>query len=64
MSTINTELNKKLLEGLSLGHKSAYESKYNPKLLQTVPRSLNRDTLTIKTPFYGYDLWHLSLIHI
>jgi len=59
MSTINTELNKKLLEGLSLGHKSAYETKYNPKLLQTVPRSLNRDTLTIKTPFYGYDLWHM-----
>lgn len=50
---------KELLSGLSLGHKTAYESIYNPKLLQAVPRSLNRDTLDIKTPFFGYDLWHM-----
>jgi 7-cyano-7-deazaguanine reductase len=50
---------KELLSGLSLGHKTNYESQYNPKLLQVVPRSLNRDTLDIKTNFYGYDLWHM-----
>lgn len=50
---------KELLAGLELGKKSQYETSYNPKLLQPVPRSLNRDTLVINTPFYGYDLWHM-----
>lgn len=50
-----SELQKKL----HLGQKSKYISVYTPSLLQTVPRSLNRSTLNIITPFYGYDLWHL-----
>lgn len=59
MSIINIQTNEKLLNSLALGHKTTYESIYNPKLLQVVPRSLNRDTLDIKTQFYGFDLWHM-----
>lgn len=50
---------KELLANLELGKKSKYETKYNPNLLQIVPRSLNRDTLDIKTQFYGFDVWHM-----
>ena len=50
---------KELLANLELGKKSKYETKYNPNLLQIVPRSLNRDTLEIKTQFYGFDVWHM-----
>ncbi len=32
---------------------------YNPALLCPIPRSLNRNTLDIRVPFHGYDLWHL-----
>ena len=45
-------------KNLVLGKKTAYETHYNAGLLQTVPRSLNRDTLDIRTPFFGYDVWH------
>lgn len=31
---------------------------YNPGLLCPVSRALNRDTLDIRIPFAGYDLWH------
>ncbi|MBO6009069.1 MAG: NADPH-dependent 7-cyano-7-deazaguanine reductase QueF [Ruminobacter sp.] len=47
-----------LSKNLVLGKKTAYETRYNADLLQTVPRSLNRNTLNISTPFYGYDVWH------
>ena len=50
---------KELLANLELGKKSKYETKYNPNLLQIVPRSLNRDTLEIETQFYGFDVWHM-----
>jgi 7-cyano-7-deazaguanine reductase len=47
------------LDELTLGKQTAYETKYNPKLLQPVPRSLNRDDLNLgdTLPFYGHDLW-------
>lgn len=47
------------LDELTLGKETAYETKYNPKLLQGVPRSLNRDDLNLpeQLPFYGNDLW-------
>lgn len=47
-----------LSKNLVLGKKTSYETRYNADLLQTVPRSLNRNTLSISTPFYGYDVWH------
>ncbi|MBU2917698.1 NADPH-dependent 7-cyano-7-deazaguanine reductase QueF [Psychrosphaera sp. F3M07] len=47
------------LDELTLGKQTAYETKYNPNLLQPVPRSLNRDDLNLSDPlpFYGHDLW-------
>jgi 7-cyano-7-deazaguanine reductase len=47
------------LDELTLGKQTAYETKYNPTLLQPVPRSLNRDDLNLgdTLPFYGHDLW-------
>lgn len=47
------------LEGLTLGKQTSYDSQYNPKLLQGVPRSLNRDDLNLNgpLPFKGVDLW-------
>ncbi|MFI3256431.1 MAG: NADPH-dependent 7-cyano-7-deazaguanine reductase QueF [Psittacicella sp.] len=54
--------NKKLSQ-LELGKKSKYETSYNPRLLQGVPRSLNRDQIGLKDkakiPFFGKDLWTL-----
>ena len=48
-----------LLDELSLGKQTVYESEYNPSLLQAVPRSLNRDDLNLSSPlpFKGQDLW-------
>lgn len=49
------------LEGLTLGKATEYSNKYNPSLLQAVPRSLNRDELSLsseKLPFYGEDVWY------
>ncbi len=48
---------QELFASLELGKRSKYPTHYDPHQLQIVPRSLNRDTLTINTPFYGYDLW-------
>lgn len=48
------------LDNLSLGKQTQYTSDYNPRLLQPVPRKLNRDQLNIteKQPFtFGVDLW-------
>jgi len=40
-----------------LGQKSAYKQTYDASLLEAVPRSLNRDTLSFQHPFYGVDRW-------
>lgn len=47
-------------DNLSLGKTVDYEFEYNPKLLQGVPRSLSRDTLSLTSstlPFEGIDTW-------
>ena len=51
----------KELAGLTLGQKTAYQEHYAPKLLQAVPRSLNRNELNLadELPFSGYDIWTL-----
>ncbi|MFT4635123.1 MAG: 7-cyano-7-deazaguanine reductase [Arenicella sp.] len=48
------------LDDLSLGKQSDYQSSYSPKLLQAVPRSLNRKELgCIKSQsFQGVDVWN------
>ena len=48
------------LQGLSLGQSSPYPNQYDPKQLQAVPRSLNRDDIDIQAeslPFQGCDDW-------
>ncbi|MGF1693509.1 NADPH-dependent 7-cyano-7-deazaguanine reductase QueF [Photobacterium kagoshimensis] len=49
------------LADLTLGQKTEYADKYDPSLLQAVPRSLNRDDLALgdELPFTGYDIWTL-----
>ena len=49
-----------LLSHLSLGKVSQYTETYSPELLQGVPRSLNRQelTLTATLPFTGADRWN------
>lgn len=54
--------NNPALDNLTLGKKTAYYDQYDPKLLQAVPRSLNRDPLDIHSdnlPFHGADIWTL-----
>ncbi|WP_286232775.1 NADPH-dependent 7-cyano-7-deazaguanine reductase QueF [Thalassotalea sediminis] len=49
------------LENLSLGKNTEYASQYNPDLLQSVPRSLNRNELALiegQLPFIGEDIWY------
>lgn len=53
--------NAKVLSQLTLGKATSYCSEYNPELLQAVPRSLNRDGLSISAenlPFVGEDVWY------
>ena len=47
------------LQSLGLGKQTTYDSSFDAKLLQGVPRSLNRDglNLTESLPFHGTDLW-------
>jgi len=50
------------LKGLSLGKVTEYKCHYDNTLLQSVPRSLNRNELDLKPdnlPFYGVDLWNI-----
>ncbi|WP_310606251.1 NADPH-dependent 7-cyano-7-deazaguanine reductase QueF [Buttiauxella brennerae] len=50
------------LSGLTLGKPTAYQDKYQPSLLQAVPRSLNRGPLGLQAdnlPFSGGDIWTL-----
>ncbi|MBU2893964.1 NADPH-dependent 7-cyano-7-deazaguanine reductase QueF [Colwellia sp. D2M02] len=49
------------LSELTLGKETQYSSEYNPDLLQAVPRSLNRDDLSLTDttlPFVGEDVWY------
>jgi len=58
---MTTYQNAKELSNLTLGKTTEYCSEYNPRLLQAVPRSLNRNDLSIseKTlPFIGEDVWY------
>jgi 7-cyano-7-deazaguanine reductase len=47
------------LQGLTLGQSTAYTSEFDATLLQSVPRSLNRDDLNLPEPlpFFGCDIW-------
>lgn len=50
----------KSLEALSLGKETQYHDQYDARLLQGVPRSLNRDSLSLTAenlPFHGGDIW-------
>lgn len=50
----------KSLETLSLGKETQYHDQYDARLLQGVPRSLNRDSLSLTAenlPFHGGDIW-------
>ncbi|MGB0894488.1 MAG: NADPH-dependent 7-cyano-7-deazaguanine reductase QueF [Parashewanella sp.] len=49
----------KELQELQLGKKTQYEDLYNAKLLQGVPRKLNRDAISLgnELPFHGVDIW-------
>lgn len=54
--------NASVLDTLTLGQHTQYDSDYSPALLQAVPRALNRDDLQLNVqalPFQGYDLWGL-----
>ncbi|MDG3088881.1 NADPH-dependent 7-cyano-7-deazaguanine reductase QueF [Vibrio hannami] len=53
--------NAKELAGLTLGQKTEYRNQYDAALLQPVPRSLNREdlSLTDELPFKGCDIWTL-----
>lgn len=56
-----TYQNDKALSKLTLGKATEYCSEYNPDLLQAVPRSLNRDDLSLSNdnlPFLGEDVWY------
>ncbi|MDN2663005.1 NADPH-dependent 7-cyano-7-deazaguanine reductase QueF [Psychromonas sp. 14N.309.X.WAT.B.A12] len=50
------------LKDLSLGKITEYKCHYDNTLLQGVPRSLNRNELSLEAdslPFYGVDLWNI-----
>ena len=50
------------LKGLSLGKVTEYKCHYDQSLLQSVPRSLNRNELALEAnnlPFFGVDLWNI-----
>jgi len=47
------------LQSLTLGKETQYDNSFDAKLLQGVPRSLNRDSLELgnELPFTGQDIW-------
>lgn len=58
---METYKNAKSLSSLTLGKATEYCSEYNPNLLQAVPRSLNRNDLSLTAnnlPFIGEDIWY------
>ncbi|MDO6565468.1 NADPH-dependent 7-cyano-7-deazaguanine reductase QueF [Alteromonas sp. 1_MG-2023] len=59
-SKANDKISISAPSDLSLGKQVEYEFHYNPKLLQGVPRSLSRNTLSLNAdslPFSGIDIW-------
>lgn len=59
-SKVNDKISISAPNDLSLGKQVEYEFHYNPDLLQGVPRSLSRDTLSLDAealPFTGIDTW-------
>ena len=52
--------NKVELAELALGKTVTYSDQYDPKLLQPVPRTLNRDMIGLSEvlPFTGNDIWN------
>ena len=59
-SSDNHAASSQLLKSLSLGQSVEYKQEYDPNLLQSVPRSLNRKPLGIDAndlPFSGVDQW-------
>lgn len=60
-STQTKYANAKELQGLTLGQTTQYSHDYDPRLLQPVPRSLNRNDLGLtdnqNLPFIGCDIW-------
>ncbi len=48
------------MDHLSLGKKVEYAQEYDNRLLQGVPRSLSRDSITLpaQLPFHGTDIWN------
>ena len=58
---MKTYQNAKSLSNLTLGKTTEYCSEYNSNLLQAVPRSLNRNDLSLpknNLPFVGEDVWY------
>ncbi len=58
---MTTYQNAKELGQLSLGKVTKYTENYSPALLQAVPRSLNRNSLSLTNeslPFVGEDIWY------
>ncbi|MEP2652050.1 MAG: NADPH-dependent 7-cyano-7-deazaguanine reductase QueF, partial [Paraglaciecola sp.] len=58
---MNTPIDRKeTLASLGLGKKTEYLETYTPELLQSVPRSMNRDDLNLpeRVPFHGTDRWN------
>lgn len=50
------------LSNLKLGKTTEYHDRYQPSLLQAVPRSMNRESLGLfphNLPFHGADIWTL-----
>ncbi len=48
------------MQELTLGKEVEYADKYDPSLLQAVPRSISRDAINLpdKLPFDGIDIWN------
>ena len=57
--TSNHYQDAQALKSLTLGKETQYDNSFDAKLLQGVPRSLNRDSLMLsgEMPFYGDDIW-------
>ncbi|MDF2785173.1 MAG: queF [Pantoea eucrina] len=59
---MSSEHPNQALSGLTLGKSVAYVDEYDNTLLQSVPRSLNREPLDLfpdNLPFHGADIWTL-----
>jgi len=62
MATTTVYAQSSVLNDLSLGKATEYKCHYEPEILQSVPRSLNRGELSLTAdnlPFHGIDLWNI-----